>query len=62
MKKSLGEIYKALSTGGMLVVDDCDPNDTHWDGADQAYKEFMKEIGQPIEILHGKLGIVRKTN
>lgn len=61
MKKSLNELYAALSPGGMMVVDDCDTADVRWDGADQAYREFMLETQQAIEIVHGKLGIVRKS-
>jgi hypothetical protein len=59
-KKALGEIYSALSPGGMLVVDDCSPDDARWDGALQAYREFMSENGKPDEIVHKKLGLVRK--
>ena len=60
MKKSLKELYKILSPKGIMVVDDCDPNSKAWDGSDQAYKEFMQELGQPVEIVLGKLGIIRK--
>lgn len=60
MKKSLPELYQALESGGIIIVDDCDENDDRWDGSDQAYKEFMEEIGQPIEIVYGKLGVIRK--
>ena len=44
----------------MIVVDDCDPNDFRWDGSDQAYKEFMKEIDQPAVVVHRKLGVIKK--
>ena len=54
------ELYEVLSPGGIMVVDDCDESDVLWDGADQAYKEFVKEIGQPVEIKHRKLGVIRK--
>jgi O-methyltransferase len=60
IKKSLKEIYDVLSPGGIIVVDDCDPSVSIWDGSDQAYKEFAKEINQPYHILHGKLGVIRK--
>ena len=43
-----------------MVVDDCDSTNFRWDGADQAYKEFMEEIGEPTQIIHGKLGIIKK--
>ncbi len=60
MKKSLRELYEVLSPGGMIIVDDCNPYDFRWDGSDQAYKEFMKEINQPARVVHGKLGMIRK--
>lgn len=60
MKKSLKELYDALSPNGIIIVDDCDTKSEAWDGSDQAYKEFMQELNQPIEITLGKLGIVRK--
>jgi O-methyltransferase len=60
IRKSLKELYDVLSPGGIMVVDDCDESNRVWDGADQAYKEFMKDAGRPIEIRHGKLGLIRK--
>ena len=60
MKKALKEIYKVLSPGGIIVVDDCNPSSDHWDGSYQAYKEFMKEIDQSAQIIHGKLGVITK--
>jgi predicted O-methyltransferase YrrM len=62
MKKCLREVYQVLSPGGTIVVDDCDPSNSQYDGADQAYKEFMGEMGQATECIYGKLGIVRKAN
>lgn len=61
-KKALSELYAGLSMGGILVVDDCDPNNIRWDGSDQAYKEFMEEISKPIHIKFGKLGVIEKTD
>jgi len=60
MKKALKELYSVLSPGGMIVVDDCDSSNVKWDGSDQAYKEFMEELGLAPEIFHQKLGIIRK--
>lgn len=60
VKKSLPELYEVLSPGGIIVVDDCDSSNIRWDGSDHAYKEFMKEINHSTQIIHGKLGIVRK--
>jgi O-methyltransferase len=61
IKKALPELYEKLSPNGIIVVDDCDASNIRWDGADQAYKEFMASIKQTPEIVHGKLGVVRKT-
>jgi len=58
--KALRELYKILNPDGIIIVDDCNANNIRWDGSDQAYKEFMKEINQPIQVMHGKLGIIRK--
>jgi O-methyltransferase len=60
MKKCLKELYKILAPNGIIIVDDCNEKDVAWDGSDQAYKEFMQEIDQPVEIVLGKLGIIRK--
>lgn len=60
-RKVLGELYAAMSSGGIIIVDDCDEADLRWDGADQAYKEFMASIGQPPRIVHNKLGVIHKS-
>jgi len=54
----LPKIYKAMSPGGVIVVDDCMPSQL-WDGALQAYEEFVQRNGLPKEIAAEKLGIVR---
>ena len=61
IRKALFELYQVLSPHGIIVVDDCNAADIRWDGADQAYKEFIVEIGKPVEIIHNKLGIIRKN-
>jgi len=61
MKKSLQELFEMLSPGGILVVDDCNSQNSRWDGSYQAYVEFMQQTVQPIQVVHGKLGIVRKA-
>ena len=61
IKKALYEAYEFLSVGGIIVVDDCSYADHRWDGAFQAYKEFMREIDQPEEIHFSQLGVVRKV-
>ncbi len=60
MKKCMPELYEVLSPGGIMIIDDCDAQHIRWDGSDQAYKEFMKDIGQPARIVHGKLGVIEK--
>lgn len=61
IKKALAELYEALSPNGIIVVDDCDETSDRWDGADQAYKEFVSEMGLPVDIRHGKLGVIVKS-
>ena len=58
---SLAALHAALSPGGRLVVDDCDPANTRWDGADQAYKEFCNKIGCAPRVVLGKLGVIEKA-
>lgn len=60
MKKVLQEVYRVLSPGGIMVVDDCDSSHIKWDGSDQAYKEFVKEGNLTPHIVHGRLGVIRK--
>jgi len=62
MKKALQELYSILSPGGVIVVDDCDSSNVSWDGSDQAYKEFMKEIDHAPKIIHDKLGVIKKLS
>jgi len=58
IKESLPKIYNAMAPGGVLIVDDCRPND-QWDGALRAYEEFVEEKGMRREIVCEKLGLVR---
>lgn len=60
MKKALSELYESLSVGGIIVVDDASADDARFDGALQAYREFMHSIHQPEQIVHTKLGLVTK--
>lgn len=60
IKKALGAVYEALGVGGIIAVDDCSHVDARWDGALQAYQEFMGALGRPEEIVLGKLGVVSK--
>lgn len=55
----LPKLYAHLSPGGMIVVDDCAPH-AHWDGALQAYDEFVSHNGIERRILHDKLGVITR--
>lgn len=58
----LPRLYKALSLGGIIIVDDCDPTDPNYDGAYYAYIEFMASNQLPVCIVGRKLGIIRKNS
>jgi predicted O-methyltransferase YrrM len=58
--RALPRIFDQLSPGGILIVDDCDENDYLWNGAAQAYREFIASIGLPKRIVLGKLGLIAK--
>jgi O-methyltransferase len=60
IKICLPNIYRNMSPGGIIVVDDCHP-DNIYDGALQAYQEFMESLGVPRRIECGKLGFIRKA-
>lgn len=60
MQKALGQVYEQLSVGGMIVVDDCSSADARFDGALQAYQEFMRALGKSEQIVFEKLGVVTK--
>jgi O-methyltransferase len=57
-KDVLPKIYAAMSPGGIIVVDDCKPENL-WDGTLQAYEEFLQQKQLPKEIAAEKLGILR---
>jgi hypothetical protein len=59
IKRSIKELYSIMTSGGIIVVDNCEAN-SPWDGAKQAYEEFMQEHNWPTEIIFERLGIVRK--
>lgn len=59
-KEVLPILYSHLIPGGVIIVDDCDPLHPIYDGAGQAYREFCVHAGMTPEIVHRKLGIIRK--
>jgi SAM-dependent methyltransferase len=56
----LPRLHDVLAPGGMIVVVDCNPADSPYDGAGQAYREFCASRGIAAEIVHDNLGIIRK--
>ena len=56
---ALEKVWERLSPGGVIVVDDCAPNN-EWDGALEAYEKFVARIDRPVDIRATKLGIIRK--
>ena len=60
IKRCLPHIYSNMSPGGIIVVDDCE-SENLFDGAMQAYEEFIADIGVPKKIECGKLGVIRKA-
>jgi O-methyltransferase len=60
VKKAVRHLYEQLEVGGMIIVDDCKANN-RFDGALQAYTEFVKEYGLLKRIEHQKLGVITKT-
>lgn len=59
VKGVLDALYDRLPVGAILVVDDCVPSD-NYDGALDAYREFVAARGLPESIVHKKLGVVEK--
>jgi O-methyltransferase len=57
-KDTLPKIYNAMAPGGIIIVDDC-KDGTYYDGAAQAYGEFVNERGMAHEIVEHKLGVIR---
>ncbi len=59
VKTALEKVYNLLDEGGIIVVDDCKPNQI-FDGAYQAYCEFLSNRQLEKKIVLDKLGIVSK--
>lgn len=57
--KILRALWPCLMTPGFICVDDCAPN-TSWDGALQAYNEFLAELGIAGKVVGGKGGLLVK--
>ena len=57
----LPRLYDILVPGGIIIVDDCNPVVSIYDGAGEAYRDFCKERGFIPEVVHDKLGLIRKS-
>ena len=55
----LPRVHYVVAPGGMIVVDDCNPADSPYDGAGYAYREFCAARGIAPEIAFDNLGIIR---
>lgn len=53
-------IHPRLTRDAIVVIDDCQPH-SMWDGALQAYTEYVNKNGLPLEIVCEKFGIIRKA-
>jgi hypothetical protein len=58
----LPRLYDALAPGGTIIVDDCAPQASLYDGAGEAYRNFCAQIGIAPELVHDKLGVLRKPD
>jgi O-methyltransferase len=58
-RKSLPNICDNISPRGIIIVDDCKA-DNIYDGALEAYNEFVDGSGIPKDIKFDKLGLIRK--
>lgn len=56
----LPKVYDSLAPGGIIIVDDCEPDG--WWGAHDAYAEFCKSLDRQPEIRHEKLGLLQKDS
>lgn len=59
VKAALTALYDRLPRGAVVVVDDCG-GDARFDGALQAYREFVAARSLPSRIERGKLGFIEK--
>jgi predicted O-methyltransferase YrrM len=58
---ALETMWPRLSTGAIVVVDDCKDFEK-WDGAYQAYIEFTSAMKLKPQVVLEKLGIIRKDS
>lgn len=59
VKSALNKVWDLVESGGIIIVDDC-RQDRYYDGALQAYQEFVREKNYPEVIVLDKLGVIEK--
>ena len=57
VKAALEQVYPLMDKNGIIVVDDC-KSDNIFDGAYQAYSEFISQKGLEEKIVQEKLGVI----
>jgi SAM-dependent methyltransferase len=57
-RAALPKIVAALKPGGIIMVDDCVPNN-RYDGAEAAYREYCEATGTTQQLEAKRFGIVR---
>jgi O-methyltransferase len=55
---ALEAVFPRMAAGGIILVDDCAPN-RKYDGAYEAYVEFVRKVDSPVDIRYGKLGVIK---
>ena len=56
----LPRLYEILVPGGVIIVDDCALEESIYVGAGEAYRDFCSKFGITQELVHEKLGVIRK--
>ena len=59
VRAALDRVYSHVAEGGLIVVDDCGPG--RFEGAGDAYREFCEDRGLHPQIVHEKLGLIRRA-
>lgn len=57
VQRALEEVLPRMASGGIIAVDDCKPNN-EYDGALSAYLDIVKAHDYPVDIRHGKIGVI----
>ena len=57
MNKLIKKIEKKIIKDGILIVDDVDESNS-WDGANQAFNEFVNENSLKFKLVGKKCGVI----